>query len=146
MKTSPRRNVVNPSSTRSTLNSARRTMPCASQRSTTPSQANACEPFGRSLRTWMGLPGGRIFASSRRAAVSDVRLLRDQRLETRLVDDRRTELLGFGQLRARVLAGDQVAGLPGHRVAECPAELFDALLDLRAAVVLETPGHHQRQP
>ena len=47
---------MQPRSTRSTLNWARNTIPAASHRNTTPSQAKACDRSGRSLRTWIGLP------------------------------------------------------------------------------------------
>src|SRR5216684_879301 len=149
MNSSPRRNVVNPRSTRSTLNCARRTIPSASQRSTMPSQAYACDQSGRSLRTWIGLPGASIPAKpaepAEPAAGSDVRLLRDQRLECCLVEDRRTELLRLGQFRACLLPGDQVACFLGHRVAQRATHVFDPLLDLRPAVAFEPASDHDRQ-
>src|SRR5437879_9099580 len=77
---------------------------------------------------------------------SVVRLLRDQRLERGLVQNRRPELLRPSQFRPGVLPGDEVARLFGHRVAQHAAEIFDPLFDLGAAVALESTGDHDREP
>src|SRR5919202_3744780 len=76
---------------------------------------------------------------------SGVALLRDQRFESSLIQDGRAQFVRLGQLRAGVLAGEQVARLLRHRIADGSTQILDALLDLGAAVALEPAGDDDGQ-
>src|SRR6266516_5591204 len=69
----------------------------------------------------------------------------DQLLELILVDDFGTQLLSPSELRAGVLAHDQVVCLLRHVVSDNAATLFDQHLDLLARMALEATGHDERQ-
>src|SRR5919202_984758 len=92
--------------------------------------------------SWYASIAGSPLAQGQRSGVA---LLRDQRFKSSLVEDWRAQLLGLGQLRASVLAGEQVARVLRYRVAHGPAQILDALLDPGAAVALEPPGDDDRQ-
>ena len=69
---------------------------------------------------------------------------RQQLQQALLVEHLGAELLRLGQLRARVLAGDQVVGLLRHRAGHLAAGRLDRSVASGARQVGQRPGEHER--
>src|SRR5205807_2068291 len=65
--------------------------------------------------------------------------------ERRLVEERHPELLGLGELRARILAHDDVAGLLRHAACDLAAARLDLGLRILAGELVEAAREHEGQ-